>query len=227
VAQPGESQPIKVQPAEAPISRPLRSDARRNHEQLLAAARDVLVERGPQAPLDEIARRAGVGIGTLYRRFPNRELLLRAVVLDGLTRTYKAATAALEQESTAFGALSRYLHAALDLRVAAVIPIVLSYLDLDDAELAPARDESATSVELLIAAAHAEGSLAPEVTFADIGLLVVRLSRPLPGNFPPDVELALAHRHMDLLINGLRPRPDSVAMAGPALNRHDLQHFRH
>jgi AcrR family transcriptional regulator len=64
-------------PSESP--RRLRADARRNREHVLAAARDVFVEQGAEAPLDEIARRAGVGIATLYRRFPDRNALIRLV----------------------------------------------------------------------------------------------------------------------------------------------------
>ncbi|WP_035691051.1 TetR/AcrR family transcriptional regulator [Azospirillum halopraeferens] len=57
---------------------PLRADARRNRERILAAAEDVFLERGANAALEEVAKRAGVGIGTLYRRFPTREDLLAA-----------------------------------------------------------------------------------------------------------------------------------------------------
>jgi AcrR family transcriptional regulator len=59
--------------------RPIRADARRNRERLLAAARDAFAEQGPDAPLDGIAQRAGLGSGTLYRHFPTREALMRAV----------------------------------------------------------------------------------------------------------------------------------------------------
>lgn len=60
--------------------RPLRADALRNAEKIVRAARDVYAEQGPDAPLDEIARRAGVGIATLFRRFPDKAALLRAVL---------------------------------------------------------------------------------------------------------------------------------------------------
>ena len=63
-------------------SRPMRADARRNVERLLAAAKETFLERGADAPLEEIARRAGVGIGTLYRHFPTREALLEALLRD-------------------------------------------------------------------------------------------------------------------------------------------------
>lgn len=62
--------------------RPMRADARRNHERLVAEARSVFAAQGTNASLEDIARRAGVGIGTLYRHFPNRQALLSAVFED-------------------------------------------------------------------------------------------------------------------------------------------------
>jgi AcrR family transcriptional regulator len=186
------------------MSRTLRADARRNQEQLLAAARDVLTERGADAPLEEIARRAGLGIGTLYRRFPNRQALLRAVVLDALARSGAAASAALEESPDAFGALARYMHAALDVKVAAVIPALMDLVDLEDPEMLAARDQATAPVVTIINAAHAEGSLRPEVSFGDVGLMIVRLAHPLPGPIPADLGRRLAHRHLDLLLAGLR-----------------------
>jgi AcrR family transcriptional regulator len=206
--------------------RPLRADARRNHEQLLAAARDVVVERGAGAPLDEVARRAGVGIGTLYRRFPSRPALLRAVVIDALQRTAEAAEAALAEERDGFAALVRYMHAVLGLRVSAVIPTVLDTVALDDGDVRSAREVSAGLAQRIVDSAHADGSLAADVTFGDIGTLLVRLSRPLPGSIPPDVDEQLAHRHLDLMIDGLRPAPGRRVPGGPRLERRDLRSFR-
>jgi AcrR family transcriptional regulator len=204
----------------------LRADARRNHEQLLAAARDVIVERGPQAPLDEIARRAGVGIGTLYRRFPDRGELLRAVVIDALQRTETVARTAADEEGTAFAALVRYLHEAIDLRVAAVIPAVLDLVAMDEPDLAGIRGRAARALQRIIDEAHAEGSLPTEITFGDVGTLVVRLSRPLPGVPDDAVQHALAHRHVDLLIAGLRQHPARVAPVGSGLTRAQLRRLR-
>src|SRR6266513_4061814 len=119
--------------------RPLRADARRNREQLLAAARDVFVEQGPGAPLDEIARRANVGIATLYRRFPDRESLMRTVLLDVLGRVGHQARLAQAEEPDALSALVRYMHRALDVRIAAVIPALLGQLTLGDEEMLRAR----------------------------------------------------------------------------------------
>jgi AcrR family transcriptional regulator len=206
--------------------RGLRADARRNQAQLLAAARDVFVERGTGVSLEEVARRAGVGIATLYRRFPDRTALLRAVVLDALERTRLAAEQALAAEADPFDALTSYLHAALDLRVSAVIPLVLDKLDLDDPELRPAREASAQAVERIVTAAHESGALPEDITFADVGMLLVRLSRPLPGPIPPELNDRLAHRHMDLFIEGLRPKARRRELSGPELSRADLHRLR-
>lgn len=182
----------------------LRADARRNHAAVLEAARDVFVERGASAPLEDVARRAGVGIGTVYRRFGDRDGLLRAVVLEALVSSYESAVAAREGSDTGLDAVARYMHDALDLRVSAVIPLALDRLDLDEPELAAARERSASAVEGLIDAAHEDGTLSARVTFADLGTLLVRLARPLPGGLQVEFDNALAHRHLELVLAGLR-----------------------
>jgi AcrR family transcriptional regulator len=215
----------ELAPGSGPLDgRPLRADARRNREQLLAAARDVFVEQGPGAPLDEIARRAGVGIATLYRRFPDRESLMRTVLLDVLGRVGHQARLAQAEEPDALSALVRYMHEALDLRIAAVIPALVGQVTLEDEETLRAREAAATPVEEMIDAAHAEGSLRPDVTFGDIGLMIIRISRPLPGTFPRHVDEQLAHRHLDLLVGGLATAEAGAdKLSGPSLSLEDLR----
>src|SRR4051794_25897874 len=137
----------------------MRADARRNLEQLLAAARELLAEKGAGVALDEVAQRAGVGIATLYRRFPDRTALLRGVVIDALEQTRAVAERAAEEHDDPFEALAAYLRAALDLRVSAVIPQVLDVLDLEEQDLAAAREGSARASEALVEAAHVSGDL--------------------------------------------------------------------
>jgi AcrR family transcriptional regulator len=79
--------------------RPRRADARRNHDLLLAAAREVFSERGPDAPLDEVARRAGIGNATMYRHFPDRRELLVAVYADEVAALCALGEALLRDES--------------------------------------------------------------------------------------------------------------------------------
>ena len=203
----------------------LRADARRNREQLLAAARNVFVEQGVDAPLDEVARRAGVGIATLYRRFPDREALMRAVAIDVLERVGGEARKALAEEPDAFHALLRYMHKAIDFRIAAVMPALLGRLSfVADEDIRRARDCAVAPVREMIERAQREGSLRTDVAFGDIGLMLVRLSRPLPGAFPRELDDRLAHRHIELLVQGLRPAGAQAApLPGPALGLDELR----
>lgn len=197
----------------------MRADARRNQERLLAAARDLIAERGAGVPLEDVARAAGVGIGTLYRRFPDREALLRAVVLDALARTRQAAERAAELDDP-FEALATYLRMALELRVSAVMPQVLDVLDLDEPELARARDASA--VERLVDEARQAGAIAADVSFSDVAMMLVRIARPLPGPLPMEAKDDLARRHLELFIRGLRAPADGE-LGGPAMSLAELR----
>src|ERR687886_977397 len=78
-------------PPEPPAARPLRADAARNRDRVLRAARDAFAEAGLEVGVEEIARRAGVGKGTLYRRFPTKEALVRAIFDGGLDELERAA----------------------------------------------------------------------------------------------------------------------------------------
>ncbi len=203
----------------------MRADARRNRDQILVAARDIFADRGPGAPLEEVAQRAGVGIGTLYRRFPDRPSLLRAVALDVLARVAYEARLALAEEPNAFQALARYMHRALDLRIGVVMPALVNQIPLEDAELLRAREEASTPVQDLIDGAQGDGTLRPDVAECDISLLITRLARPLPGPFSRALDDRLAHRHLDLLIDGLRAGHDRSAapLPEPAMTLADLQ----
>ena len=100
-------------PTETALPQPqMRADARRNYERLLATARDAFAEQGPEASLDEIARRAGVGIGTLYRHFPTRLALQEAVVRDQ-NEASRAQAASLFEAASPGEALATWLRSEL------------------------------------------------------------------------------------------------------------------
>ena len=202
-----------------------RADAQRNRDRILIAARDGFLERGPGVALEAIAQRAGVGIATLYRHFADRRALMHAVMLDALLTTAEAAERATDDVSDAFGSLASYMHSVLDLRIAAVIPLLLDQFDFQEPELALARDRGAQAAQTLIDAAHSEGSLRRDVAFGDIGMLLIRLSRPLPGQFAAALDTQLAHRHLDLVLHGLQSAGTTAnpALRGPALTLEDLR----
>ena len=118
------------------------------------------------------------------------------------------------------------MHRAIDLRISAVFPALVGSVSLESEDIWRARQESAGALQRLIDAAQAAGDLRSDVVFGDIGLLLVRLSRPLPGSFSAEMDTSLAHRHLDLVLDGLRaemtPRsPDGLS--GPGLELADLQ----
>src|SRR5205823_7014193 len=90
------------------LQRPKRADARRNYDKLVATARAVFAEDGTSAPLENVAERAGVGIGTLYRHFPTRQALLEAVYLDEVEAMARAAAELAHLPP--WDALSQWLH---------------------------------------------------------------------------------------------------------------------
>lgn len=201
----------------------MRADARRNRERLLTAARDVFVERGPDASLEEIARRADVGIATLYRHFVDRATLMHTVVLHALTSTIEAVEQARRDHPDPLDALAAYMHAVIDLRTSAVIPALLGALDLEEPQIKAARTTSAQLIEDLLETARKTGRLRPDAAFADVGLLLVRFSQKLPGPFTEQAQQELAHRHADLLIAGLTAVPSQPPLSGPSMDLADLQ----
>ncbi|SHI16977.1 TetR/AcrR family transcriptional regulator [Streptomyces sp. 3214.6] len=94
-------------------SAPLRVDAQRNLEHVLRAAREVFGELGYGAPMEDVARRARVGVGTVYRRFPSKDVLVRRIAEEETSRLTDQARAALGQEDEPWSALSRFLRTSV------------------------------------------------------------------------------------------------------------------
>ncbi len=159
----------------------------------------------------------------LYRRFPDRKALIRGVVLDAIRGSAADARRAAQEEPDAYAALVRYMHDAIDARTAAVIPALLGEIDFADEEIARARAESPSTIEPLVESAKRAGALRADVTAGDIGMLIVRMTRPLPGPFPAEMNNGLSHRHLALLIDGLRPAAREPALPGPVLSMADLR----
>lgn len=94
-------------------SAPLRIDAQRNLEHVLRAAREVFGELGYGAPMEDVARRARVGVGTVYRRFPSKEVLVRRIAEEETARLTEQARTALSQETDPWAALTRFLRSSV------------------------------------------------------------------------------------------------------------------
>ncbi len=200
----------------------MRADAERNRQTLVVAARRSFVEDGLDVALEAVARRSGLGIATLYRHFPERHALVSAVAVDVMARTIDELQVAVAEEPDAFAALRRYMHRALDVGVASIMPLIADDTR-GDAEVMARRDETAALQRGLVDRAKREGSLRADVDFADIGLVVTRFSRPIGFGFDADLEWTFAHRHLDVFIDGLNAERAATRLAGPALSLEQLR----
>ncbi|WP_430377707.1 TetR/AcrR family transcriptional regulator [Streptomyces sp. B1-3] len=202
------------------VTRP-RADALRNRERIVSAAREMFTEFGPDVPLDDIARRAGVGNATLYRNFPDRDALVREVVCSVMDRTTEAAEIALTETGDAFEALERFVHTAADERISALCPMIQSTFDQNHPDLEAARVRCEELVVELMNRAKAAGQLRTDVDSGDLLIVVAQLSRPPAGTACFQVD-RFVHRHLQLFLDGLRAPARSI-LPGAALTMEDLR----
>lgn len=186
----------------------MRADAKRNRERLLDAAVELILEVGSEPARDAIALRAGVGIGTLYRHFPDQQSLLHAVARYVLDRTLTAGEDALARAGHGADALRRYLHLAVDHGLGAVN---LIYPLLDHPDWPELRARAAALLPALVDRAQHEGRMRRDVTARDVGFALLRVCRPLLVGLPPEEERAIAHRHLDIYLDGLAIAPAPVS----------------
>ena len=189
---------------------PLRADARRNRDQIIAAARTIFVEQGPDVPMEEIARAAGVGVGTLYRRFPDRETLIREVALDSFTRAMAETRASIEEEPTAWDALVRFVRYSRELRLSVHLAMISAQAGAiigGDPATDRFRRVLLADLDHMVKGAQAEGRLRPDVGTGDVAMLLVLLMRQLPSKF--DTIEGAAERCMALMLDGLCAQPGS------------------
>ncbi|MEU3736447.1 MULTISPECIES: helix-turn-helix domain-containing protein [unclassified Streptomyces] len=127
---------------DGPRSTPLRVDAQRNLEHVLRAAREVFGELGYGAPMEDVARRARVGVGTVYRRFPSKDVLVRRIAEEETSRLTDQARSALGQEDEPWSALSRFLRTSVASGAGRLLPPQVLRVGVAD-EVAGVRDDEA------------------------------------------------------------------------------------
>jgi AcrR family transcriptional regulator len=186
------------------IRRPKRADARRNYEKLIAAARGAFAEHGTSASLEEIARRAGVGIGTLYRHFPTRQDLLEAVYVEEVEEVCRSADELVDLPP--WEALARWLHrvAAYVGRKQALAEELWNYLDRDAEVFRGCRTALFAAGEPLLDRAQRAGAVRPDANFEDILAIVGGIGKN-PTTPPDQIE-----RILDIALDGLRYRPSTA-----------------
>jgi AcrR family transcriptional regulator len=180
----------------------LRRDAAANRERILDAARRLFADQGLDASMDEVARAAGVGAGTLYRRFATKEALLDAILGDVFDRFRAFAEEALAQED-AFAGLELMLERSICLQLENRVFLDAVALRLrDEPRLAETREHIRPLLERLVARAQEQGTLRADLAGADIPVLVWELGRVVEtiGTCESD----LWRRYLALMLDGLR-----------------------
>lgn len=182
---------------------PKRADARRNFEKLLAAGREVLREPGASAPLEDVAERAGVGIGTLYRHFPTRQALLEAVFLDEVEALARAAEeiAALSPWDALVEWLGRYVAFAATKRI-----LTEALLEVSETSevLTACRGAIGRAGSSLLERAQAADAVRPDVILMDVLKMVGGVA------LMPTADPCERERMLRLALDGLRYRAGSA-----------------
>ncbi|NHN55828.1 TetR/AcrR family transcriptional regulator [Calidifontibacter sp. DB0510] len=156
-----------------PTQQSLRSDAERNRDRLLDAARGAFRELGAQAPMVEIARRAGVASATLYRRFPTRESLVAEVFAGRLTSCEDSVRAAL-QNPDAWKGLTDHIHYLTTLQAEdRAFTAVFLYAFPEDSPVAESRRDAGDALRALLTAAKTAGQLRADVAEGDLMSLLM------------------------------------------------------
>lgn len=200
-------------------TRPLRRDAERNRDRIVVAARAAFAADGVDVSVEEIARRAGVGMGTLYRRFPTKEDLIDAVLADALSEICDAAEAALEEED-AWTGFSAFLEHVLDLHARnRGVKDAIARRTRGGGRVEASRARLRPLVSSLIARAQAQGSLRTDFAPEDLPLLLWAGGRvaELTSAVAPD----LWRRYLALVLDGLRADA-ATPLPHPPLGRAQL-----
>jgi AcrR family transcriptional regulator len=184
------------------VEAPLRADAERNRQRLLTAAKELFAARGVDVTLDDIARHAGVGTGTAYRRFPNKDALIEALMADRIAEIGAIAQESLEDPDP-WQAFAGFFERSLALMAAdrGLKEVVFSP-GRGRERVAHARRAIAPVVHKLVQRAVAAGVVRPDITTSDVPIMnfmlttVVELSR--------DVEPELYKRYLAIVLDGLR-----------------------
>ncbi|MFI7702362.1 TetR/AcrR family transcriptional regulator [Nonomuraea sp. NPDC049480] len=185
-----------------------QAEAARNDLRLLQAAHEVFTTQGFDAPVSAIAKQAGVGMGSLYRRYRTKEELLQRLCLIAMERVVEAAEAGLAEEDPWAG-LELYVRTCVGLRSGALAPVA-GTIEVTD-EMWRASRRATELADRLISRAREAGVLRGDVTTLDVSLLMEQFSRPAPGPEHPNVK----GRLLTIVLDGLRA-PGTTELPGDA-----------
>jgi len=205
-----------------PAARPLRRDAERNRHRILEAAAEVFAERGLTITMDDIADHAGVGVGTVYRRFPQKELLIEALFEERVGELVAIAERALEQDDP-WEALVGFLERiqALQATNRGLKELVLSTTHGRE-RVACVRERLAPLADALVERAQASGQLRHDIDGTDLPVIQVMLGAVV--DVTRDIAPETWRRMLAIVVDGLRAREPHTPLPAPALDSGQIVH---
>jgi AcrR family transcriptional regulator len=203
-------------------ARPLRRDAERNRHRILEAAADAFAERGLTITMDDIAEHAGVGVGTVYRRFPQKELLIEALFEERVGELVALAERALEEDDP-WEALVGFLERAQALQATnrGLKELVLSTTHGRE-RVACVRERLAPLADALVERAQASGQLRADVDGTDLPVIQVMLGAVV--DVTRDVAPETWRRMLAIVVDGLRAQEPHTPLPAPALDDEQIVH---
>jgi AcrR family transcriptional regulator len=200
--------------------RRLRADAERNRERILEAAAEVFASQGLDATLHDVANRAGVGVGTVYRRFPDKAALIEALFEDKLKQLIDVAELGLAQPDPWQG-LVGFLRSVGGMQSSnRGLQEVLNGSVYMQQGVTAARNELLPLMGALLERAQADGSVRADVRQADVPIILLMLSSL--ALYTADARADVWERYLELILAGLRPQPEQQPLSVPALSDDEL-----
>jgi len=190
--------------------RPLRADAQRNRARVLEAAEAVFAAEGISVPVDVIAEKAGVGVGTLYRHFPTKEKLFEAILIDRIAAIAVDARARIDADDpgASFFAFLQHLVEESALKRDLLQALLGAGVEIEQA-VAPAKRDLEAAVSELLAVAQKAGAVRPDVTPAAVislvGATCIACERPSTASLPGEL--------IAIVCDGLRPPTAATSLA--------------
>ena len=202
--------------------RPLRRDAERNRQRILHAAAEVFTQRGLDATLDDVAREAGVGVGTVYRRFPDKEALVAELFADRIDAMVVVAEQALAAPD-AWQALVSYLEYAAETMASDVgFRQLMMFATYGRDRVAYAREQMRPVITKLVERAQAAGELREDFRATDVPLIAYMLAAI--AEYASYAQPEVWRRYLTLIIDGLRPSRDGVTpLPTPSLSPQEIE----
>lgn len=202
--------------------RPLRRDAERNRRRILRAAAEVFTQRGLDATLDDVAHAAGVGVGTVYRRFPDKEALVAELFADRIDSMVAIAEEACAAPDP-WHALVAYLEYAAETMASDVgLRQLMMFATYGRDQVAYARDQMRPVITKLVERAQEAGDLRKDFSATDVPIIAFMLAAAAEYTSP--VQPDLWRRYLTLIIDSLRPSRDGVAeLPAPALTPYEME----